>query len=73
MECSSFRSGLFADHVEVLYDIDISIERRRSPGNCLRRTSSLNSSERFIEALASIVEEHMEGSMGQEAEAPVKT
>jgi ferrochelatase len=63
--------GFVADHVEVLYDIDILYrEEAESLGIVLRRTSSLNSSERFIEALASIVEEHMEGLNGSGGRGP---
>jgi len=52
--------GFVSDHIEVLYDIDILCrEKAESLGMTLRRTPSLNDSERFIEALASIVEEHV--------------
>ena len=52
--------GFVSDHIEVLYDIDILYrERSESMGMVLKRTPSLNVSERFIEALSSIVEEHM--------------
>ena len=52
--------GFVSDHIEVLYDIDILYrEKAESLGMVLRRTPSLNSSEAFIEALASIVEEHI--------------
>ena len=54
--------GFVADHIEVLYDIDrLYRERAESLGMVLKRSPSLNYSERFIEALASIVEEHMKG------------
>jgi len=54
--------GFVSDHIEVLYDIDIFYrEKAESMGMVLRRTPSLNDSERFIEALATIVEEHMRG------------
>jgi ferrochelatase len=54
--------GFVADHSEVLYDIDILYrEKAESMGMVLRRTPSLNFSKRFIEALATIVEEHMKG------------
>jgi ferrochelatase len=50
--------GFVADHVEVLYDIDILYHRKaESMGMVLKRTHSLNDSEKFIEALATIVEE----------------
>jgi protoheme ferro-lyase len=49
-----------SDHIEILYDIDILYQNRaRLLGVQLKRTPSLNFSERFIEALAAIVEEHM--------------
>ena len=52
--------GFVADHIEVLYDIDILYrEKAESTGMILKRTASLNFSERFIEALAAVVEEHM--------------
>ena len=54
--------GFVADHIEVLYDIDILYRgKAESMGMVLRRTPSLNFSKRFIEALATIVEEHMKG------------
>lgn len=54
--------GFVADHIEVLYDIDILYrEKAESMGMMLKRTPSLNFSERFIEALAAIVEEHTKG------------
>jgi ferrochelatase len=55
--------GFVADHIEVLYDIDILYrERAESMGMVLKRTPSLNFSEGFIEALSQIVEEHMSDS-----------
>ena len=52
--------GFVSDHIEVLYDIDIQYRKKaKSMGMVLRRTSSLNFSDRFIEALAAIVEEHI--------------
>jgi ferrochelatase len=54
--------GFVSDHIEVLYDIDIFYrEKAESMGMVLRRSPSLNYSERFIEALTAIVEEHMRG------------
>jgi ferrochelatase len=54
--------GFVSDHIEVLYDIDIFYrEKAESMGMVLRRTPSLNDSERFIEALTTIVEEHLKG------------
>jgi ferrochelatase len=52
--------GFVADHIEVLYDIDILYRgKAESMGMVLKRTASLNFSGRFIEALATIVEEHI--------------
>ena len=54
--------GFVADHIEVLYDIDIFCRGKAEPmGMILKRTPSLNASGQFIEALATIVEEHMKG------------
>ncbi len=55
--------GFVSDHIEILYDIDILYRNKaKSLGMQLKRTSSLNASKRFIEALASIVEEQMTSS-----------
>ncbi len=52
--------GFVSDHVEILYDIDILCQNKaKLLGMRLKRTSSLNASKRFIEALAAIVEEHI--------------
>ena len=52
--------GFVSDHIEILYDIDILYrEKAESLGMALKRTPSLNFSKRFIEALATIVEENM--------------
>ena len=54
--------GFVSDHIEILYDIDIIYrEKAKSLGMKLKRTTSLNFSEKFIEALSAIVEEHMKG------------
>jgi len=56
--------GFVSDHIEVLYDIDVLYrEKAKSLGMKLRRTTSLNFSEKFIEALSTIVEEHMRGEL----------
>lgn len=50
--------GFVSDHIEILYDVDIVYRQKaESLGITLKRTQSLNLSERFIEALATIVEE----------------
>jgi ferrochelatase len=52
--------GFVSDHIEVLYDIDIQYrEKAESMGMVLKRTPSLNFSEKFMEALSEIVEEHI--------------
>jgi ferrochelatase len=52
--------GFVSDHVEILYDIDILYRKKaESLGMILKRSPSLNASGRFIEALASAVEEHI--------------
>jgi ferrochelatase len=52
--------GFISDHIEILYDIDIAFRKKaESLGIILKRTRSLNTSERFIEALAAIVEGHI--------------
>jgi len=52
--------GFVADHIEVLYDIDV-IYRSKAEGMGVRleRTASLNASHRFIGALVEMVKEHM--------------
>ena len=55
--------GFVSDHIEILYDIDIIYRKKaKSLGMILERSPSLNSSERFLEALSNTVEEHMRGS-----------
>ena len=52
--------GFVSDHIEILYDIDVVYRKKaESLGVKLRRTSSLNISDQFIEALSSVVEEHI--------------
>ncbi len=49
--------GFVSDHIEILYDIDIVFRNKAdSLGIPLKRTRSLNASDRFIEALANAVE-----------------
>jgi len=51
--------GFVADHVEILYDIDILFQQFAAQrGILLQRTSSLNDSPTFIRALAALVERH---------------
>jgi len=52
--------GFVCDHVEILYDIDILAQKvAQEKGLYLWRTSSLNTSPTFTEALASVVEAHL--------------
>jgi ferrochelatase len=54
--------GFVSDHIEILYDIDILYqEKAKALGIVLKRTHSLNTSEKFIQALASAVEEQLGG------------
>ena len=52
--------GFVADHVEVLYDIDIAFRQfAAARAILLRRTESLNDSPALIHALASVVRRHL--------------
>lgn len=54
--------GFVSDHIEVLYDIDIEARGVAARhGAYLTRTESLNTSPRFIEALADVVHQAVEG------------
>jgi len=54
--------GFVSDHIEILYDIDILYQKKaESLGMTLKRAQSLNTSEKFIEALAMIIEDHVRG------------
>lgn len=57
--------GFVSDHIEILYDIDI-IYRQKADSleMVLKRTPSLNDSGHFIEALSTIVEEHISSQQG---------
>lgn len=53
--------GFVTDNVETLYDIDILYKQQaESMGMSFRRSPCLNDSDRFIEALSSIVNKHLE-------------
>ncbi len=57
--------GFVSDHIEILYDIDVAFQRKaESLGMILKRTRSLNASGRFIEALATVVEEDTQRVQG---------
>ena len=50
--------GFVSDHIEILYDIDILYRNKaESLGMVLKRTPSLNDSEKFLEALFKAIEE----------------
>lgn len=52
--------GFVADHLEILYDIDVECaERAHALGLEMRRTESLNTSPKFIAALKSVILEHL--------------
>jgi ferrochelatase len=52
--------GFVADHLEVLYDIDVEARRlAETLGMRLVRTESLNASPQFIDALAAIARDHL--------------
>jgi len=56
--------GFVADHLEVLYDIDIqAVERASKLGIELRRIESPNATPTFIAALAAIVREHLQPTL----------
>jgi ferrochelatase len=62
--------GFVADHVEILYDIDIVFQQfAAKQGLTLRRTASLNDSPTLIRALAAIVRRHLDAPV----EAPSET
>ena len=51
--------GFVADHLEVLYDIDVECRKKaRQLGLHLERVDSLNDDPQFIRALAAVVKEH---------------
>lgn len=53
--------GFVADHVEILFDLDIEArEIARGHGVRLRRTESMNTDPGFLAALAAVVREHLE-------------
>lgn len=52
--------GFVSDHIEIIYDIDIGFKQYAAAKNLeLWRTESLNTSPLFIEALASVVWQHL--------------
>lgn len=64
--------GFVADHVEILYDIDILFQQVASQrGILLRRTGSLNDSPSFIRALAAVVEKNFSAAHLQRGDSRV--
>jgi protoporphyrin/coproporphyrin ferrochelatase len=54
--------GFVADHLEILYDVDIEASRAaESAGIRLVRTESMNADPAFIRVLADVVRNHIEG------------
>ena len=52
--------GFVSDHIEILYDIDILYRNKaESLGMVLKRSPSLNDSEKFLEALIKAIEEKL--------------
>jgi len=52
--------GFVSDHLEILYDLDIELQQTaRELGVECRRTRSLNTDPRFIDALAAVVRERL--------------
>lgn len=57
--------GFVADHLEILYDIDIEAQgKARELGMTLYRTQMPNARTEFIDALASVVEENLRAPAG---------
>jgi ferrochelatase len=56
--------GFVADHLEILYDLDIEAEHEaQEAGITLVRTRSMNDAPDFVAALAAVVREHVGGSV----------
>lgn len=61
--------GFVADHLEVLYDIDIEAQKlARELGITLRRTASFNADADFVALLADIVEEKLQEALSSVGE-----
>lgn len=50
------------DHIETLYELDEELIHETGHAATVKRTDSLNDGPKFIQALAHIVKEHLEGS-----------
>lgn len=60
--------GFIADHVEILYDIDIGVQNiAQEKGVRLERTDMLNDDDLLVEALASLVKEALAPTMAPSA------
>jgi ferrochelatase len=58
--------GFVADHLEILYDLDIEATREAErAGIGFVRTESMNDDPRFVRALAEVVHDHLAGSRGE--------
>lgn len=57
--------GFVADHLEILYDLDVEAQRfARDIGVRIRRTASFNTNPEFIDALAQVVRDALTVSAG---------
>lgn len=66
--------GFLADHVEILYDLDIEARSwAQELGITLRRSPSLNASEGFVEALAEVYRNVLAARVGAKGTAPRTT
>ncbi len=55
--CWSHPVQFLADHLEILYDVDVGArEQAERQGMRFARTESLNTDDRFIDALAAVAE-----------------
>ena len=60
--------GFVADHLEILYDLDIEAQRHaKEAGVTFVRTESMNDDPSFIKALASVVLGHIRSNFGESA------
>jgi protoporphyrin/coproporphyrin ferrochelatase len=57
--------GFVADHLEILYDLDIEAKREAErAGIAFVRTESMNDDPGFVRALADVIHDHLAGSRG---------
>jgi ferrochelatase len=55
--------GFVADHLEILYDLDVEAQAfSRERGIRIRRTASFNTRPDFIDAMAKVVSDAVDGS-----------